>query len=94
MLRLTLIPYVAVNIAFTLLSFSHPLGLEGVVLSVFQYWFGYIALFWAFFIGGLWTEVKTPYRDGSTLPAGAGWLIGLGAVWAVLALVLLPGLAL
>jgi hypothetical protein len=94
MLALTLVPYIAVNVIFTLLSLLHPLGVQGVVLAVFQYWFGYIALFWAYFIGGMWTEVKQPYGDASALPAPVlpVWLIGLAVMWAVIAFVMLPGI--
>ncbi len=95
MLALTLVPYITINILFTLLSLSHPLGVQGVVLAVFQYWFGYIALFWAYFIGGMWTDVKQSYGDASALPAPAFplWLIGLAAVWAAIAFLMLPGIS-
>ncbi|MFZ4813660.1 MAG: hypothetical protein ACOYL5_03925 [Phototrophicaceae bacterium] len=88
MLALTMIPYIAVNALITALAFSHPLGGMGVVLAIFQYWFGYIALFWAFFIGGHWTEVKTPFADATLLPQARfplAWAGGLAVLLAVTA---------
>lgn len=94
MLWLTLVPYIVINLLLTLLSFSHPLGAQGVVLSLFAYWCGYIALFWAFFIGGLWTDVKKPYTDATVLalPTVPLWLIGVAGMWAILAFFMLPGI--
>jgi|GEM_PF-5661040 len=34
---LLLIPYIVINLLFTVLSFWHPLGAEGVFITVFQY---------------------------------------------------------
>lgn len=95
MLSLTLIPYVFVNVVMTIASFSHPLGTQGVVLSIFQYWFGYVAIFWAFFIGGMWTDVQRDFDDAAALsaPVVPVWLIGLAVMWATIAFVMLPGLS-
>lgn len=95
MLLLTLVPYVVVNVALTALSISHPLGIQGVVLAVFQYWFGYIALFWAFFIGGQWTNVKADFKDATAIahPVIPVWLMASAALWAVVAFVMVPGIS-
>lgn len=94
MLLLTLVPYVVVNVVLTVLSISHPLGIQGVVLAVFQYWFGYIALFWAFFIGGQWTNVKADFKDATAIahPVLPVWLMASAALWAVLAFIMVPGI--
>ncbi|MFQ3647028.1 MAG: hypothetical protein SNJ54_09430 [Anaerolineae bacterium] len=93
-LGLTLVPYVAVNVILTILGLSHPLGIQGVVTVIFQYWFGYIALFWAYFIGGLWTDVKQMPGDASAIPSPAlpVWIIGTAAMWGVIAFMMLVGI--
>jgi hypothetical protein len=94
MFALTMLPYIAINLLLTLLSLSHPLGTLGVVISVFAYWFGNIGFFWAYFIGGMWMDVKKPYVDATVLaaPALPLWLIGLAGMWAVIAFLMLPGI--
>jgi uncharacterized membrane protein len=91
MLLLALVPYLAVNGILTVLGFSHPLGVQGVVTVIFQYWFGYIALFWAYFIGGMWTDVKANFADASVIPAPTLplWLMGLAAMWGAIAFLML-----
>lgn len=91
---MTLVPYVAVNVILTILGLSHPLGIQGVVTVIFQYWFGYIALFWAYFIGGLWTDVKQMPGDASAIPSPAlpVWIIGTAAMWGVIAFMMLVGI--
>lgn len=94
MFRLTMLPYLLVNLTFTVLGFTHPLGAAAIGLIIFPYWFGYVALFWAFFIGGLWTDVKAPYADAvqplrAALPL---WMIGQAALWGVIGFILLLGL--
>ncbi len=93
MLRLTLLPYIVINLIFTLLGVTHPLGAQGIVFIIFPYWFGYIALFWAFFIGGLWTDVKAHYTDAArlTAPALPMWMMGLAAMWVIIGFVMLVG---
>jgi MFS family permease len=94
MLRLTLIPYIVVNLTFTLLGVTHPLGAQAVGLVIFPYWFGYIALFWAYFIGGLWTDVKTPFADAPRLAARTlpAWMIGTAATAGAICVILVIGL--
>jgi hypothetical protein len=94
MFALTMLPYLVINLLLTLLSLSHPLGTLGVVISVFAYWFGNIGFFWAYFIGGMWMDVKKPYVDATVLaaPALPLWLIGLAGMWAVIAFLMLPGI--
>jgi hypothetical protein len=94
MRRLTLLPYIVVNIIFTVMGITHPFGAEGILFIILPYWFGYIALFWAFFIGGLWTDVKAQFADAERLstPATPSWLMGLAGIWSVIALLMLMGL--
>lgn len=94
MLPLLMLPYVAINALFTLLSFWHPLGGDGVIIIVLQYWFGYVAFFWAFFIASYWTEVTTQPPDTTPIAAGFNWPWGVGAAVAVglAIIVLLPTL--
>ncbi len=56
-LPLLLIPYVAVNLLFTVLAIWHPLGVEGLVVAALQYWFGYVGFFWAFFLAAYWLDI-------------------------------------
>ncbi|MCZ7567715.1 MAG: hypothetical protein M5U01_03840 [Ardenticatenaceae bacterium] len=92
MLRLLMLPYVAINTLFTVLSFWHPLGGDGVIITVMQYWFGYVAFFWAFLIASYWTQATTPPPDTTPLAADFNWRWGVGAAVAVglAILVLLP----
>jgi hypothetical protein len=94
MLRLTLLPYLLVNVIFTVLGVTHPLGAQAIGLIIFPYWFGYIALFWAYFIGGMWTDVKTRFADASLLKSATLplWMIGLAAMWAVIGILMVIGL--
>ena len=66
--RLLLLPYLIVNGLFTIMAFWHPVGPDGIFIIVFQYWFGYVGLFWAFFLAAYWLKFETPYRDVSALP--------------------------
>jgi hypothetical protein len=93
MLRLTLLPYIVINLIFTVLGVTHPLGAAGIIFVIFPYWFGYVALFWAFFIGGMWTDVKARYRDAAALTTTAlpVWMMGLAAMWIVIGFVMLVG---
>jgi hypothetical protein len=94
MLRLTLLPYLVVNLIFTLLGVTHPFGAQAIGLIIFPYWFGYVALFWAYFIGGMWTDVKARFADAPQLKTTALplWMIGLAALWGVIGFVMLIGL--
>ncbi len=93
-LPLLIVPYVVINVLFTVLSFWHPLGADGVIITIFQYWLGYIGFFWAFFIASIWTEIKEPIRGSSMLPGRVlvAWaavaIVGMGLSVAVL----LPGI--
>lgn len=91
-LPLLIVPYVVVNVIFTILSFWHPLGPDGVFITVLQFWFGYIGFFWAFFIASYWTEVNTAPPNITTLPAQIKWpwVISTVAILAVAIIVLLP----
>ena len=64
-----LVPYLVVNAVFTVLSFAHPLGIDGTVLTVLQYWLGNIGFFWGFFLASYWLTMKAPPADPSPLPA-------------------------
>lgn len=72
-LPLLLVPYLAINVLFTVLSLWHPLGAEGIFVVAFQYWFGYSGFFWAFFLAGYWLDVKAPLADTRPLPQRIGW---------------------
>ena len=67
--RILLIPYIVVNIVFTVLAFWHPLGSAGTILTIFKYWFGYIGLFWGFFIAGYWIKTDKDSCIRSELPS-------------------------
>jgi hypothetical protein len=94
LLRLTLLPYIVVNLLFTLFGLTHPLGAEALGLIIFPYWFGYVGLFWAFFIGGMWTDVKARFADAARLTTSGLplWVMGVAALWIVAGAVLLVGL--
>ena len=80
-LAVLMVPYLIVNTVFTVLSFGHPLGADGTVLTVLQYWLGNIGLFWGFFLAGYWLSVKAPPADPSPLPNEIDRrLVGLAAL--------------
>lgn len=89
-LSLLLVPYLVVNTVFTVLAIWHPLGGAGVLLVFFKYWFGYIGLFWGFFIAAYWADFKDPIAGLSPLPGrpATSWmiaaLVALGAAVALL----------
>lgn len=91
-LPLLLIPYFTINILFTIFSLWHPMGPEGIVVVVFQYWFGYIGFFWAFFFAAYWLNYKTPYADARPLPdkVSVPWAVAAGIALFVAAAILLP----
>lgn len=69
-LPLLLAPYLILNVFFTVLALWHPMGPDGIFIIVFQYWFGYVGFFWAFFLAAYWLNFPKTYPDASTLPAG------------------------
>jgi hypothetical protein len=81
--RILLMPYILVNIIFTVLAFWHPLGPNGTILTIFKYWFGYIGLFWAFFIAGYWMKTQKVTGEISGLPPN------LALKWNILAIICL-----
>lgn len=90
-LPLLLVPYLAINILFTILAFWHPLGGQGVFIVAFQYWFGYVGFFWAFFLAAYWLDVDEPLPNPIALPQN------LSPVWlavAALSLLLAVGILL
>lgn len=91
-LPLMLIPYLAVNVLFTILSFWHPLGSDGVFIIAFQYWFGYVGFFWAFFLAAYWLDVNKPLSNPVALPEGSQpvWWIAAGLTFILAVAVLLP----
>jgi hypothetical protein len=83
-LPLLLVPYLTINILFTILAYWHPLGGQGLFIVAFQYWFGYVGFFWAFFLAAYWLDVDQPLPNPVALPQN------LSPVWlAVAALSLL-----
>jgi hypothetical protein len=91
-LPVLLVPYLAVNLIFTVLAFWHPVGPQGVIIVVLHYWSGYIAFFWAFFLAAYWLEVKAPPANPTPLPQAISWpwVIGSIAALAVSVALLLP----
>lgn len=91
-LPLLLLPYLVLNVVFTILSLWHPLGSDGIFIVAFQYWFGYVGFFWAFFLSAYWLDVKAPVQDASPLPPAVGlrWTAIALAALIVAAGVLVP----
>ncbi len=91
-LPLLLVPYLVINVLFTVLSFWHPLGADGVFVVVFQYWFGYIGFFWGFFLAAYWLDVNKPLSDPVTLPNHPQpvWWIASGLTLLLAVVILLP----
>lgn len=93
MFTLAMLPYLIVNGVLMVLAFSHPLGVQGVVTVAMQYWMGYIPLFWAYFIGGMWTDVSSSYKDASQLSTRLpAWLITGATAIGLIAIATLPGI--
>ena len=93
-LPLLLVPYLVINTVFTILAIWHPLGSSGTVLVFFKYWFGYIGLFWGYFIAAYWANLEEPIDNLSPLPGrpAPAWMIAaLIALGAAVAL-LMPGI--
>lgn len=65
-LMVMMTPYLVVNSLFMVLSFWHPFGSTGVIITSIQYWFGNIGLFWAFFMTSYWLN---PIRKSPTIVA-------------------------
>ena len=91
---LLLVPYLAINGLFTLLSFWHPLGADGVFIVVFQYWFGYVGFFWGFFLAAYWLDIHKPFAHPVALPdqRQPAWWIAAGVALLLAVVVLLPTL--
>lgn len=91
-LPLLLLPYLILNIFFTILALWHPMGADGVFIVLFQYWFGYIGFFWAFFLSAFWLEVKMPVTHPLTVPQSISlpWSIAAGVAGVITVGVLLP----
>ncbi len=88
-------PYVAVNIVFTLLAFTHPLGATGEVIVAMKVWLGFIGLFWAYMIVFVWMELKETPTDVTPLPNEpvSARLLVVCAVLLMIALLTGPGIA-
>ena len=88
-LSLLMAPYLTINVIFTVLSFWHPIGTDGILVTAFQYWIGYSAFLLAFG-ASYWTEVDTAPPDATPLqirlswPWAAGAAVALGVAVAVL----------
>lgn len=91
---LLLIPYIVINLLFTILSFWHPLGADGVVLTLSQYWGGYAGFIWAFLLAAYWLKINTPLSDVTALPKRVrpGWLVLAAVAFVVAVTVLLPSI--
>lgn len=91
---LLLLPYLVINVLFTVLSLWHPLGAEGIFIVAFQYWFGYSGFFWAFFLAAYWLDVKGSLAGSRPLPQGVSWpwVTAAGCALLVAIVVLVPTL--
>ena len=91
-LPLLLVPYLAINVLFTILAIWHPMSGQGLVLVAFQYWFGYVGFFWAFFLAAYWLDVHKPLPNPVTLPNQPQpvWWIAAGLTFLLAVAVLLP----
>lgn len=91
-LPLLLVPYVAINLLFTVLAIWHPLGVEGLVVVALQYWFGYVGFFWAFFLAAYWLDIDAPMQPTVAPPPriSAPWAVAGGVALVVAVGVLLP----
>jgi hypothetical protein len=91
-LPLLLVPYLAINVLFTVLAIWHPLGGQGLFIVAFQYWFGYIGFFWGFFLAAYWLDVHKPLPNPVVLPNQPQpvWWIATGVTFLLVVAVLLP----
>ena len=89
-----IVPYVMVNLVFTVLALFNALGTAATILSIIKVWFGFIGLFWGFFIVFMWSPYRGPFGDETSLPhrLAVPWIVASVALLAVCAAVLLPGL--
>jgi len=93
---LLLVPYIVINLLFTILSFWHPLGADGLFITIFQYWGGHAGFIWAFLMAAYWLKIDAPLSHVSALPRriSPAW-VGLAAVaFGVAVAVLLPSIGL
>jgi len=93
-LPLLLLPYLAINVLFTVLAIWHPLGGQGIFVVAFQYWFGYVGFFWGFFLAAYWLDVHQPVPNPIALPEQPqrAWWIAAGVAFLLAVAVLLPTL--
>ncbi len=91
---LLLIPYIAINLLFTVLSFWHPLGAEGIFLTLSQYWGGYAGFIWAFLLAAYWLKINAPLSRVTALPnrISLAWVILAAVAFGVAVAVLLPSI--
>jgi hypothetical protein len=91
-LPLLLVPYLAINVLFTVLAIWHPLGGQGMFIVAFQYWFGYVGFFWGFFLAAYWLDIHKPLPNPVALPEQPQpvWWIAAGLVFLLAVAVLLP----
>jgi hypothetical protein len=89
---LLLFPYLVINALFSVLAIWHPLGSQGLFVVVFQYWFGYIGFFWAFFLAAYWLDIYNPIPNPVALPDQPQpiWWITAGLTFLLAVAVLLP----
>lgn len=91
-LPLLLVPYLSIALFFSVLSLWNPMGAAGIFVVTFQYWFGTIGFFWAFFLAAYWLDVKTPNADPLPLPEKLSrpWAIAAACAALVAIGILLP----
>ena len=92
-LVLCVAPYLFVNLVFSLLTFEHPVGVEGMVATLLKFWLGFGGFVWAYLIVFQWSAYAGPYPDASPLTNRLSPALPLLALaWlALVLLVLLPG---
>ncbi len=91
-LPLLLVPYLAINILFTVLAIWHPLGGQGTFIVAFQHWFGYVGFLWGFFLTAYWLDVRKPLANPVALPEQPQltWWVAAGLIFLLAVAVLLP----
>lgn len=89
-----LVPYLAVNVVFSVLALFHTLGAGGTVMALIKMWFGTIGLMWGYLICFVWSPDKGPYGDETALPERVPvvWVVATLVLLAVSAVFLVPGI--
>jgi len=94
-LLMLLLPYIALNILFSIFAFTGPLPAEIIPTSLFAIWFTDFGVGWGAFMSGLWIQAPAGL-ERSELPNSIqwGWAAGSVILLLIAAFVLLPTLQL